>query len=164
MKKYFVPLVAVLMVLGIAGWFFGPALIDREHSPEFIYKRLVELAYDTHLGELYDELKIATNAKINIDRRDTDGTRPLDLAASHNEPLAAAAFIVAGANVNAIDGNGDTVIHIAVRHHAVDVLKELRRFMPDLTLKNRAGLTPVELAHQFNDEAAANALLAPFSQ
>jgi ankyrin repeat protein len=56
------------------------------------------------------------------------------------------------------------VIHIAVRNHAVSVLKELRRFMPDLTLKNHDGLTAIELAHQINDEDAANALLAPFSQ
>jgi hypothetical protein len=164
MKRYLIPLIVALLLLGVAGWFFGPALINRERSPEYIYKRLIELAYDPRLGQLYDELKIATNAKMNIDRRETDGTRPLDIAASRNQPLSAAAFIVAGANINAQNSIGDTVIHIAVRNHAVSVLKELRRFMPDLTLKNHDGLTAIELAHQINDEDAANALLAPFSQ
>jgi ankyrin repeat protein len=134
-----------------------------ERAPATIYQRLEELGNNKSMDDLYDELKLANNAKLDLDHRNTTGQRALDIAAAKDQSIAAAAFVVAGAKIDDVDANGDTVMHIAVRHHALHVLKELRRFMPDLNHRDQAGLTPLDLAHQLNDDAAAAILTAPFT-
>jgi hypothetical protein len=163
MKKYLLVLCLILAVLATGGHYFFPMLMQqRERSPEVVYPRLEELGWNKTLGELYDELRIAKEEKLDPEHRNAAGWRPLDVAASQDQWLAAAAFVVAGSNINATDVNGDTVIHIAVRHHAIHVLKELRRFMPDLNQKTQLGLSAIDLAHQLGDDAAVAALTGPF--
>lgn len=169
MKKFFLLLAIILLVLGAGGWFFVPSAMLRsphrfDHGAEAIYEKLEQLALNKAATDLYDELQMAAEQQLSLDHRNKVGMRALDIAASNDQHIAAAAFIVAGANINDADANGDTVLHIAVRHHALHVLKELRRFMPDLGRRNKAGLTPLDLARQLNDDAAAAILSAPFSQ
>ena len=164
MTKLLLRSLVVLLLLAVAGWLCMPLFPTAEgHSPKAIYQRLEDLAYNKSMGDLFDELKTAGEAHIDLDHRNVSGLRPLDLAASRDQNDAAAAFIVAGANINAADANGDTVMHIAVRHHALHVLKELRRFMPDLGLRNKDGQTAIDLAHQMGDDNAVTMLTAPLS-
>jgi ankyrin repeat protein len=164
MTKLLLRSLVVLLFLAAAGWLCIPLLPrDEARSPKAIYQRLEELAYNKSMPDLFDELKIAGEAHLDLDHRNADGLRPLDLAAGQDQGDAAAAFVVAGSNINAADTAGDTVMHIAARHHALHVLKELRRFMPDLSLRNKDGQTPADLAQQMGDNAAVTLLTAPLS-
>jgi ankyrin repeat protein len=168
MTKNILLVLAALLILALVGRFFMPLLLPQSShasNGEFaqIYRRLEELATNETMNKLFDELQIATDAKLDLNHRNAAGLRALDIAASNNQWNAAAALIVAGASIDDVDATGDTVMHIAVRHHALRVLKELRRFLPDLNRQNKAGLTPVELAHQLNDDAAEAILTAPFT-
>jgi hypothetical protein len=167
MKKL-LPLIAVFLILAIAGRFFVPslpALAAKFSGPTngVSYERLAELGSDRTMGPLFDELQKAKSAHLDIDQRNPAGLRLIDIAASQDQGEASAAFIVAGSSINAVDANGETVIHLAVRHHALHVLQDLRRFMPDLTHRNKDGLTPLDLARQLGDAQAVAILTAPFS-
>lgn len=169
MKKFLLLLVIALIILGAGGWYFVPGMTLKsshrlDHGADAVYQKLEELAYDRSLSDLYDELQVAAEQQLNLNHRNPSGLRGLDLAASNDQAIAAAAFVVAGADINNTDAAGDTVLHIAVRHHALHVLKELRRFMPDLARRNKDGLTALDLARQLNDQAAAAILTAPLSQ
>jgi ankyrin repeat protein len=168
MAKYVALVLAVLLFLALGGRYFLPLILpDWNHASARqsaeIYRQLEHLATNDSMGKLFDELQVAADAKIDLNHRNAAGLRALDIAASNNQWNAAAAFIVAGSSINDVDSNGDTVMHIAVRHHALHVLKELLRFLPDLNRHNKAGLTPIDLAHQLNDDAAAALLTAPFT-
>jgi ankyrin repeat protein len=166
MAKTFLQILTVLLLLALGGRLFIPMMRSSElgdRSPATIYHRLEELGDNKSMSDLYDELKLANDVQLNLDHRNPAGLRALDIAASKDQWNAAAAFVVAGAKIDDIDANGDTVMHIAVRHHALHVLKELRRFMPDLNRRDQAGLTPLGLAHQLNDDAAVAILTAPFT-
>jgi len=169
MKKFFLLLVVVLLALGLGGWVFMPgtllkALHRQSPSADAIYQKLEDLSFDQALSELYDELQVAAEQQLNLNHRNQAGLRGIDVAATHDQAIAAAAFIVAGADINNADARGDTILHIAVRHHALHVLKEMRRFMPDLNRRNKDGLTALDLARQLNDDAAAAILSLPLSQ
>lgn len=168
MKKLIAPLIAVFLILAITGWFFEPSLpaiasIFSGPGQGVSYERLEELGSDKTMGTLFDELQKAKSAKLDLDRRNPAGLRLLDIAASQDQGEASAAFVVAGSNINAVDANGDTVIHLAVRYHALHVLEDLRHFMPDLTQRNENGLTALDLARQLGDAEAVAILAAPFS-
>jgi ankyrin repeat protein len=174
MKKLLFPLIALFLTLAVAGWFFAPSLpavaalakqagYSSGDATAEIYQKLEQLGTDSSMGTLFDALQSAKNAKIDLDHRNAAGKRLVEVAASLDQGEASAAFIVAGSNINAVDANGDTVIHLAVRHHALHVLRDLRRFMPDLTSRNKDGLTPAELARKLNDTEALAILTAPFS-
>lgn len=116
------------------------------------YRKLEKLVVDAKLPELSEQLTelVSDPAGFDLERRNKDGLRLLDLAASRNQPLAAAAIVVAGSNVWAVDKNGDSVMHFAARANAPQAIEELKRFVPNLRKRNKQGLTPSDLAQRLN--------------
>jgi ankyrin repeat protein len=127
-------------------------------KPDPVRPRLESLAYDAALPELQQAMEAAGLQE--IDRRDDQGKRLLEIAAERNQPMAAAALVSAGSSIWAVDGNGDTVMHYAVRARATQVISELTRFMPNLKLRNKDGLTPAALADKIGFSEGARLLRA----
>lgn len=163
-------LTAFLIGLAIAGKVFAPSLQSlpalsfmRDNSDKILYQRLYDLSNDKRMGTLYDVLQEVKTQQLDLDHRSDIGLRALEIAAIHDQGQAAAAIVVAGADINGSDTSGDTVMHIAVRHHSLHVLKELRHFMPALDRRNKDGLTALDLARRMGDDAAVAILTAPLS-
>src|ERR1700742_2904632 len=99
MAKNFLQILAVLLLLALGGRFFIPMMRSSElgeRAPATIYQRLEELGDNKSMDDLYDELKLANNAKLDLDHRNPAGLRGLDIAAAKDQWNAAAAFVVAG--------------------------------------------------------------------
>ncbi len=116
------------------------------------YRQLEKLTVDAKLQELSEKLTdlVAEPGGFDLERRNQNGMRLLDLAASRNQPLAAAAIVVAGSNIWAVDKNGDSVMHFAARANAAAAIAELKRFVPNLKKRNKKGQTPADLAQSYN--------------
>jgi len=152
LKKMLPALLAGLVILGAAGWYLFPRIhYQPELTPDAIYQSLDDLAEDKKMGTLFDHLKQAQGMRLDLNHRNQAGQRSIEIAAAHDQGLAAAAFIVAGSGINEVNADGDTVTHIAVRNHSLNVIKQLAHFMPRLDIRNKAGQTPIELAAQMGD-------------
>ena len=152
LQKMLIPLVAGLIAMGAAGWYLFPRIhYQPELTPDAIYQSLDDLADDKKMGTLFDHLKQAQGMRLDLNHRNINGQRSIDIATTNDQGLAAAAFIVAGSGINEVNGDGDTVMHIAVHNHSLHVIKELAHFMPRLDIRNKAGLTAIEMAQRQGD-------------
>lgn len=122
---------------------------SKPGAPQLIaekYRHLEGLVVDAKLLELSETLIDCKD--LDLERRNKDGLRLLDVAASRNQPLSAAALVVAGSNIWAVDRNGDSVMHFAARANAAETIVELKRFAPNLKAQNKRGLTAADVAEQ----------------
>lgn len=120
------------------------------------YGRFETLMYDDRLYDLLDALDASRD--LDLEHRNGDGLRLIDLAAERDQGVIVGALVAAGASVWGADARGNNVVHIAVRGRAPRAVRELLRFMPDLKQRNRDGLTPVALAEQIGFEEGASLL------
>lgn len=98
-------------------------------------------------------LLIARGLDVNaIDEHFKD--TPLEYATSHAKPLAVAALLEAGANVNHQDGSGRTHLHAAVWGNRIEVVKMLLTAGADPTIADVKGQTPLDVARAQNPEIA----------
>jgi hypothetical protein len=88
----------------------------------------------------------------------------LHIAALKGHPYVAAVLLAAGADVNAVDSNGNTALHLVVTnngysHGPLLVLKALLSKGADTRLVNRAGSTALSRAKLLKSQWAVGALL-----
>jgi hypothetical protein len=92
-------------------------------------------------------LLIQHGARVNSKTRtyidDPGGMTPLHKAV--RVPDNVAAIIRAGANLNAVDGSGNTALHLAVLHGEIASVKLLLEAGADRSIKNRKGKRPLDL-------------------
>lgn len=89
--------------------------------------------------------------KVEVDFRDLDGQRALELALGNDHFSAVRELLQAGADVNDVDKNGDRPLHnCACRLGWTPpmIIRLLLKFGADPTMRNREGLTPLELAKE----------------
>ena len=80
---------------------------------------------------------------------------PLMLSVRKNYFNSVVIFLQAGANPNIQHpDSGDAAIHYAVEMGSADLLKALLAFGADIELKNNAGKTPLDIAHESKAEGA----------
>jgi len=93
----------------------------------------------------------------------TDDLEPLHLAAAHKNGTELAALLLAyKADINARKlTDGKAPLHVAVSAQNVDMIRLLLQRGADVTLKEAAGLTSLELAQADEDTPA---LLTPFRE
>ncbi|KAE8594568.1 hypothetical protein XENTR_v10019698 [Xenopus tropicalis] len=85
-----------------------------------------------------------------LDTREHNGKSPLLVAAAANQPEIVYDLIMLGADVNASDWKGQTVLHVAATYGFSDVLRVLvslqRQQNCDVESRNYDGLTPLHCA------------------
>lgn len=77
----------------------------------------------------------ALEAGMSVDAKIGSLTLPLNEAARYNHPEIVELFIRKGADVTAVDGLGQTVVHAAVGTNAVDVLRVLYKLKTELGIE-----------------------------
>eukprot|EP00742_Colponemidia_sp_Colp-10_P025077 GILJ01030268.1.p1 GENE.GILJ01030268.1~~GILJ01030268.1.p1 ORF type:complete len:319 (+),score=16.29 GILJ01030268.1:127-1083(+) len=70
---------------------------------------------------------------------------PIILAVAHNINFAVVRLLSEGCDVNALDADGDTPLHYALRMDKPTIARKLRTFGGNSSLKNHLGLTPSDL-------------------
>ncbi|XP_045471277.1 serine/threonine-protein phosphatase 6 regulatory ankyrin repeat subunit B-like [Harmonia axyridis] len=79
--------------------------------------------------------------------------RPLIDVVENNKPGMVKILLKYGAYVNTIDGLGVTPLHIACQHRQVDIVKMLLEAENvDVKVKDRSGITPLEIAISMNND------------
>jgi ankyrin repeat protein len=71
---------------------------------------------------------------------------PLHCAVAGGQLQSIAVLVDMGADLNRLDGYGDTPLHIAIRHEQYQALEWLLEQGCDLTVLNRDGKTPLQYA------------------
>jgi len=89
-----------------------------------------------------DMVRLLLDAGAEVDPRTRQGgCTPLHLAATLGKQGVAEVLVCAGADVNAVDCNGDTPLHMAAREEMGDVLHYLVGAGGDVHAANKAGKT-----------------------
>lgn len=81
-----------------------------------------------------------------IDSKTSDAESLLHWMAPLGDHVGILLLLEAGANVNAIDSDGNTPIHEAVSRRQASAVKVLRESGADICLRNGAGQTPFDIA------------------
>ena len=143
---------------------FAPGVIVcREQTPP--------MTYDENLGECVSP-PICPNGETRNEQTGececfapdlrVDGICPgLHLPASDGDVAAALTLIVKGADVNALNADGDAPLHLAVKNGQAAAATLLALRGADVNLANADGDTPLHLAARL-DDAAENAALITF--
>lgn len=76
--------------------------------------------------------------KTDIDNPILPGGTPLHLAALYNRVNAAKVLLETGANPNSTDGNGDTILHTAVKQNNIRIIQLLRNYKVNILAKDRS--------------------------
>jgi len=83
---------------------------------------------------------------IDVHAKTTEGKTPLHLTNTQKDQMEMiAALLAAGANVNAVDNNGETILHYAARYKNYFIAAYLVDYGAQLDLQNKKGKTPVDL-------------------
>jgi len=99
---------------------------------------------------------LIANSKGNLDvemvQKEAKGYHAIHFAAASkdNGPELCATLLDAGADINSLNDNGQTPLHIAVFWNNVDVVKLLLERGADKTIKNKSGRTAEELAIHYD--------------
>ena len=83
----------------------------------------------------------------NLEAKTTFGRTPLHLGAMRGQSDIVKVLLENKANVNANDKEFNTPTHYACEHGYLEIVRILLDFKPDLTSKNNAGLTCVDVAN-----------------
>lgn len=84
---------------------------------------------------------------------------PLMEAAAGGNVCIATLLITHGADVNAIDGDGDTPLHLAVRQYQLESVRLLLTNNADIDIQNNNGFTPLHEAAHLRDADAISILI-----
>lgn len=103
-----------------------------------------------HLNAVNALLQIPS---FNPNLPDRRGNIGLHLAAERGS-IDIAIALIPRSDINIQDAKGNTALHLAIRSGHVDVTRELIKAGADLMLKDREGLTPLELAREVNPTIA----------
>lgn len=97
-------------------------------------------------GRHADILACLVAARADIEARDSNGDRPLHLAAAHRNPGSARRLISLGAELSPANKLGETPLHAAARRGSSEIVRLLLgRGVPGCTA-SRKGITPLLLA------------------
>ncbi len=147
---------ALLLLAGCDEGFGVTGGTQARLGPDEIRGRLFDLAAKGDVNGLHATIRDAQAQKIDIDGRNSQGLRALDIAALNDRGLAARALVVGGSDIHGADAKGNTVMHFAARAGALSTIHQLLGFVPDLKARNKAGQTPADVAraHQRPDIAS----------
>ena len=121
-------------------------VIDRINNEDGIPLLVLALEFDN-----YSTVNLLLDLGANPNVANQAGSTPLHYAAHPTTPIAiASALLQCGANVNAINCIRNTPLHLAVMNKNKDVINLLIAHGANVNIKNRDGLTPLELAKKEN--------------
>ena len=83
-----------------------------------------------------------------VDARDFKGVTPLGYAVGHDQLSIVKVLIDGGANLNEVDGAGNSAVHFAAGYGRVKVLEHLLARSASPLKVNKMGLTPLAAAQQ----------------
>jgi len=91
-----------------------------------------------------------------------DGLTPLHSAVANNRSNMIKKLLIKGANVNAVTSEGMSVFHLVVYSENIDTLNLLLSMADEanLTLKDMNGLSPLQLAKNYENEVIAQLLIS----
>lgn len=116
----------------------------KDRLPKQIYKKYYE-ADNRHLPVAYYESDYDQFMFINAMDNDTNAIRSL---------------MHTGRSANMVDHDGDTPLIVAVRSDSVDAARLLLAHNADMTVKDKHGMTVLQIAKQVNDPDMLDALEA----
>lgn len=109
-------------------------------------------------------VSMLVSAGANVNYSTTSGKifrqTALMLAAQHGNLAAIRTLLKSGANVNAIDSDGDTVLMYAAAEELPNVVTLLLAARPDKNVQNSAGFTAAHYAVQYNRAKTLSLLMA----
>jgi protein-serine/threonine kinase len=95
----------------------------------------------------FDAVKILIENGANLEAKTTFGRTPLHLCSMRGQIDIIKILLENKANVSSVDKEFNTPVHYACEHGYLEIVKILLDFMPDLTSKNNAGLTCIDVAN-----------------
>ena len=95
-----------------------------------------------------------------LDVPSENGATPLHLACSKGSKKAVDILLDLGANINAVDNEGNSCLHHAVNSSNLTILKKLLIRGADKTIINKEGKTALQLAQENNGKTATDILSA----
>jgi ankyrin repeat protein len=137
---------ALLLLAGCDNDFGVTGGTQARLGPDEIRGRLFDLAAKGDVNGLHATIRDAQAQKIDIDARNSQGLRALDIAALNDRGLAARALVVGGSDIHGVDAKGNSVMHYAARAGSLSTIHQLMSFVPDLKARNKAGQTPADVA------------------
>lgn len=93
-----------------------------------------------------------------LDIPDKTGRTPLMQAVRTKHNAIAVILLIAGVNLNAQDDRGETSLMYAVNNDDTGMVEAMMKLKPDLTIKNRSGLTALDIAAQKGNPAVLSLL------
>ncbi|EGG16811.1 hypothetical protein DFA_07789 [Cavenderia fasciculata] len=127
-----------------------------DHEQYIINSRLIDAAKRGE-EDLLEQCILDKEFKVNINAKDAIGESAMHWAAKNGHDNIIRILFKYRANLNILDNAGETAAHKAAYKDRLDVIKALvETNRVDLTIKNKNGLTPLNLA---KDEACRKLLV-----
>ena len=138
------------------------ASIIPEADAEFDEEALHMAAYE---GDITDVVRLLRDERVKrlnlLQAEDEIGETPLWIAVDEKRPDVVRALLHAGADPNAENGDGKTVLHMVSRRgHKAELFRALLRFGADPNAADKQGKTPLHLACWSRLVTNVNVLLA----
>ena len=99
------------------------------------------------------------NVQISANDTEYPGFTPLFFAFERSDTTIIKSIIKNGADLGAINGNGDTYLHAAIKSNLDGIVKQLIRNGVNVNITNNMGFTPLLLAFQKNDKELVTELI-----
>lgn len=140
------------------------------HGPDGCVQTLLHRAIDEH-NEYTAMFLIRSGCDLDSPRQPAEGSEfsskesPLHLCCSYGLCKVAQALIEHGANVNSINHENKTPLHIAIQnHHEIIIMMLLKHPNIDLKIRDRQGNTPFATALSVRNHKAAEKILERMPQ